>query len=140
MSQVRLLQGKVAAITGGVTGIGRAIAIGYLEHGAKVAINYLGGEKDEVLLEDLRTEVAKSEANFLAIAGDISLPETGLKLVEAVVQKWGRLDIFVSNAGVCQFADFLTQVSLLVGCEAVLCSSKLKAPCGSLFFHRADQS
>ena len=111
MSQVRLLQGKVAAITGGLTGIGRAIAMGYMEHGAKVAINYLGGEKHEALLEDLRTEVLKSEADFLALAGDISFPETGLKLVEVAVQKWGRLDIFVSNAGVCQFSDFLTQVS-----------------------------
>ena len=139
MSQARLLQGKVAAITGGLTGIGRAIAIGYLEHGAKVAINYLGGEKDELLLKDLRTEVSRSEADFLAIAGDISSPETGLKLVEAANQKWGRLDIFVSNAGVCQFAEFLTQVHLVIALGRVPCSSRLKAPCGSLFFHRAYQ-
>ncbi len=39
--------------------------------------------------------------------GDVQKPETGKKLVEEAVQAFGRLDIFVSNAGVCQFAEFL---------------------------------
>lgn len=102
-----LLAGKVAAITGGLTGIGRAIALQYLQQGAKVAINYLGGPGDEALLEKLRTEVAENKSHFLAIAGDISKPETGQRLVRETVTAFGRLDIFVSNAGVCQFAEFL---------------------------------
>ena len=108
MSNPQLLHNKIAAITGGLTGIGRALAIGYLAHGAKVAINYLGLEKDEILLQELLDDVSGSGADFLAIPGDISMPETAQKLVEAVVQKWGRLDVFISNAGVCKFADFLT--------------------------------
>lgn len=102
-----LLAGKVAAITGGLTGIGRAIALQYLQEGAKVAINYFGGPSDEALLKKLRTEVAEHSSCFLVVAGDISKPETSQRLVRQTVAAFGRLDIFVSNAGVCQFAEFL---------------------------------
>ena len=108
MSKPQLLQGKTAAVTGGLTGIGRAVAIGYLGHGARVAINYLGGKRDEQLLTELKKDVADHKDRFIAVAGDISRPETAQQLVEAAVRTWGRLDIFVSNAGICQFADFLT--------------------------------
>lgn len=106
-----LLVGKVAAITGGLTGIGRAIALQYLHEGAQVAINYLGGPGDEELLERLRTDVAENASHFLAVAGDISQPETGRQLVKETVAAFGRLDIFVSNAGVCRFAEFLESVT-----------------------------
>lgn len=42
------------------------------------------------------------------VPGDISLPETGTELVRATVRRWGRVDVFVSNAGVCRFHDFLS--------------------------------
>lgn len=103
----KLLTGKVTAITGAATGIGRAIAIKYIEHGASVAINYYPDDKSTSQVEDLRKEVGE-DAPFIAIPGDISKPETGEELVRNTVKKWGRLDVFVSNAGVCQFADFLT--------------------------------
>ncbi|PLB36051.1 SDR family NAD(P)-dependent oxidoreductase [Aspergillus candidus] len=104
-----LLIGKVAAITGGLTGIGRAIALDYLRHGAHVAINYLGSPCDEPLLESLRTDVAALGATdrFLAVPGDVSQPDTGTAFVARTVDAFGRLDVFVSNAGVCQFEDFL---------------------------------
>jgi len=41
------------------------------------------------------------------VEGDVSKPETGKELVERAVREWERLDIFVSNAGVCEFAEFL---------------------------------
>lgn len=44
------------------------------------------------------------------MAGDISQPETGRDFVSKTVEKFGRLDVFVSNAGVCQFAEFLEYV------------------------------
>ena len=109
-----LLTGKVAAITGGLTGIGRAIAIGFIEHGCKVAINYLGGSGDNDLLKDMRSQLWPHESCFLHVAGDISKPETGRALIDAVVEEWGRLDIFVSNAGICQFAEFLEYVRAFV--------------------------
>ncbi|OQE32355.1 hypothetical protein PENSTE_c001G04733 [Penicillium steckii] len=108
----QLLVGKVTAITGGLTGIGRAIALDYIRHGAKVAISHLGGPKEEDLLESLRNDINDIEAGadksrFIAVSGDISQPETGRNFVAKTVEVFGRLDVFVSNAGVCQFADFL---------------------------------
>ena len=102
-----LLQGKVAAITGALTGIGRAIAVGFIQHGCKVAINHLGGPDEDQALKALRSELSKYTGSFISVPGDISKPETGIRLVEAVVKKWDRLDIFISNAGICQFAEFL---------------------------------
>ncbi|KAL8955899.1 MAG: hypothetical protein Q9183_006492 [Haloplaca sp. 2 TL-2023] len=105
--QQQLLRGKNAAITGGLTGIGRAIAIGFLQHGANVAINYLGSSSDETLLEQLRKDLPQNGTKFLAIAGDISIPETSKAFVEGIAHQWGRLDVFVSNAGIHTFAEFL---------------------------------
>lgn len=103
----QLLQGKVAAITGGLTGIGRAIAVGFVRHGCKVAITHLGGPGEDQALKAMCSELANHTTSFLSIPGDISKPETGGRLVEAVVKRWGRLDIFISNAGICQFVEFL---------------------------------
>lgn len=112
-----LLRGKTAAITGGTTGIGRAIALEYIRQGANVAINHLGLERDEghknSLIEEakqLKLAADKSGSaagELMEVVGDVRLPETGKILVEKAVEKWGRLDVFVSNAGVCQFAEFL---------------------------------
>ena len=110
--QPALLKGKVACITGGLTGIGRAIAVGFLGHGASVAINYLGGAGDDALLKKLLLDVEPHQENLIAIAGDVSEPETGTALVKAAVDKWGRLDVFVSNAGICTFAQFLESIAL----------------------------
>ncbi|KAI4183228.1 MAG: hypothetical protein LQ346_006399 [Caloplaca aetnensis] len=105
--QQQLLQGKNAAITGGLTGIGRAIAIGFLQHGCNVSINYLGGPDDKTLLEQLKADLPQNGTKFHSVAGNISDPETSKRLVKEVVDQWGRLDIFVSNAGICTFAEFL---------------------------------
>ncbi|KAK0249797.1 L-rhamnose-1-dehydrogenase [Friedmanniomyces endolithicus] len=110
----KLLQGKVAAITGAVTGIGRAIALEYLKNGASVAVNYFPDDKSATQFEELKQEAGEGEARLIAAAGDISKPETGQALVRKAVMTFGRLDIFVSNAGVCQFADFLTMSPDLV--------------------------
>ena len=112
-SSAQLLRGRTAAITGGLTGIGRAITLGFLAHGANVAINYLGSPKDEPLLNELKREVGENIPKFVAVAGDIALPETGQQLVDEAVKAWGKLDVFVSNAGICQFAEFLTYEQVL---------------------------
>ncbi|OAR02584.1 hypothetical protein LLEC1_00320 [Akanthomyces lecanii] len=111
-----LLKGKTALITGGTTGIGRAICLQYLKQGADVLVNHLGLEKDQVYLDSLVAEADRlrredSESGLLAHEiGDVRHQETASKLVAAAVQhsRDGRLDICVSNAGVCTFADFLT--------------------------------
>ncbi|KAL8826288.1 MAG: hypothetical protein Q9170_007460 [Blastenia crenularia] len=105
--EVQLLKGKNAAVTGGLTGIGRAITLGFLQQGCNVAINYFGGPGDEALLEQLKGELHQNQTSFLAVAGDVSNPDTSKALVKEVADRWGRLNIFVSNAGICQFAEFL---------------------------------
>jgi L-rhamnose 1-dehydrogenase len=110
-----LLAGKTAAITGGTTGIGRAIALEFVRQGCNVAVNHLGLASDvhhkESLLEEARkiksSEGGEGAGDIIEVEGDVSDPATGKRLVEMAVEKWGRLDIFVSNAGVCQFAEFL---------------------------------
>jgi L-rhamnose 1-dehydrogenase len=107
----KLLQGKTAAITGAVTGIGRAIALEYLRQGASVAVNHFPDDKSSTQFQELRKSAGEDGDRLIAVAGDISKPESGQELVQQTVESFGgRLDIFVSNAGVCQFADFLTCV------------------------------
>lgn len=48
-----------------------------------------------------------TDKQVITVAGDISKPETGADFVAKIVEAFGRLDVFVSNAGVCQFAEFL---------------------------------
>ncbi|KAG7882820.1 hypothetical protein KL938_003243 [Ogataea parapolymorpha] len=95
-----ILQGKVVAITGAATGIGRAIAVGMSQQGAKVSVNYLSGQENEI--QSLKEEIP----DLLAVEGDIRYPETSLNLIEQTVNKFGELNVFVSNAGVCKFMEF----------------------------------
>lgn len=110
---IHLLPSKTAAITGGTTGIGRAIALSFLSHGCNVAVNHLALASDAQHLSSLHAEAAALKAQdpeagvLIDVPGDITLPETGKLLVEKAVERWGRLDVFVSNAGICEFAEFL---------------------------------
>ncbi|KAJ9668410.1 L-rhamnose-1-dehydrogenase [Coniosporium apollinis] len=101
-----LLAGRVAAITGGVTGIGRAIALEYLKQGACVSVNHFEDEKSAEQFKSMEREAVEG-AKLIAVPGDISKQETATRLVEETVRAYGKLDVFVSNAGICQFAEFL---------------------------------
>jgi NAD(P)-dependent dehydrogenase (short-subunit alcohol dehydrogenase family) len=90
------LAGKVAIVTGGDSGIGRATAVLFAREGAKVAIAYLDENGDAHLTADA-IEQEGSEA--LLIAGDLGDPDHARRVVEQTVAKWGRLDVLVNNAG-----------------------------------------
>ncbi|WP_363832709.1 SDR family NAD(P)-dependent oxidoreductase [Sphingobium sp. LMC3-1-1.1] len=99
-----LLQNKVLLVTGGSAGIGRATAIEAARHGADVAINYLGHD------EGAASAVAQIEAlgrRAIAIEGDVADARTATDFVSRAVDALGRVDIFVSNAGICPFHAFL---------------------------------
>jgi L-rhamnose 1-dehydrogenase len=108
-----LLSRKTAAITGATTGIGRAICLEFLRQGCNVCVNHLdlpsdAHHKSSLLAEAAAIKKEDSDAgDLLEVQGDVRDPETGKELIRRTVEKWGRLDVFVSNAGVCQFAEFL---------------------------------
>lgn len=103
-----LLAGKSAAITGGVTGIGRAIALGFLQQGASVTVNHIDDARSREHFESLKAEAGDKSARLVSVAGDIGKRETGQRIVSSALRAFGSLDVFVANAGVSQFRDFLT--------------------------------
>jgi len=89
------LAGRVALVTGGDSGIGRAVAIGFAKEGADVAIAYL--EEHDDARETARL-VAEAGREALLCHGDLGEPEAAENLVREVVARFGRIDILVNNA------------------------------------------
>jgi NAD(P)-dependent dehydrogenase (short-subunit alcohol dehydrogenase family) len=89
------LEGKVALITGGDSGIGRAVAIAYAREGADVAIVYLNEHDDARETRDL---VVRHGRRCLLLAGDIGNERFCRDVVERTVRELGRLDVLVNNA------------------------------------------
>jgi len=90
------LEGKVALITGGDSGIGRAVAFLYAREGADVAINYLPEEQADA--EVVKRSVEAVGRRCLLLPANISRASACTQLIEKVVKAFGRLDILVSNA------------------------------------------
>lgn len=89
------LQGKVALITGGDSGIGRAVAIAFAKEGADVAIMYLNEHDDAKQTKQL---VEQQGRRAVAIAGDIGDENFCQQAVQQTVDEFGKLDILVNNA------------------------------------------
>ena len=91
------LKNKVAIITGGDSGLGRACAVAFVKEGAKVVINYLDEEIDARETKEY-LESLGGICHF--IRGDIKNPEVCQKIADETMQKFGKIDILVNNAGV----------------------------------------
>ncbi len=89
------LQGKVALITGGDSGIGRAVAIYFAKEGADVAISYLNEEQDA---QETKRQVEEEGRRCVTIAGDIGDEAHCQQVVQRTVQELGKLDVLVNNA------------------------------------------
>ncbi|ENT4822819.1 TPA: SDR family oxidoreductase [Citrobacter freundii] len=103
------LAGKKALITGGDSGIGRAVAIAYAREGADVAINYLPHEE-----EDAREVVAlikQAGRQVVALPGDIRDESFCQQLVSQAAESLGGLDILVNNAGRQQFCESIEDLT-----------------------------
>jgi NAD(P)-dependent dehydrogenase (short-subunit alcohol dehydrogenase family) len=89
------LQDKVALITGGDSGIGRAVAILFAKEGAHVAISYLMEHQDA---EETKKQVEEEGRECLTFAGDIGYERTCDQMIRKTVDHFGRLDVVVNNA------------------------------------------
>jgi NAD(P)-dependent dehydrogenase (short-subunit alcohol dehydrogenase family) len=91
------LAGRAAVITGGDSGIGRAVAIAYAREGADVLVSYLSPEEDEDARETARL-VEEAGRRCITLRGDIAEAAHCRAIIERAVQEFGRLDILVNNA------------------------------------------
>ena len=88
------LKGKVVAITGGTTGIGAEVALGFAREGCKVAVC----GRSETKIKEFEEMFAREGFEALTCKTDVSANEELKAFVTAVVEKFGRLDVFINNA------------------------------------------
>lgn len=91
------LTGRVALVTGGSRGIGRAIALKLASLGAKVAVNY---RINEAAAQEVVKEIASQGGEAIALQGDVRDADQAGDLVKKTLEAFGRLDILVNNAGI----------------------------------------
>jgi len=91
------LAGKVAIVTGGNTGIGKAVVLALAGQGAKVVIDYVANEQAE---EELERQIAGLGEKAVGIEADVSKVEDLQRMVDTAVSTYGRLDVMVNNAGI----------------------------------------
>lgn len=103
------LTGRKALITGGDSGIGKAVAIAYAREGADVAIVYL--PEEEVDAKDTIAHITAAGVKSLAIEGDIKDTEFCKEAVAKTVKEFGGIDILVNNAGKQVYVDDFEQIS-----------------------------
>lgn len=102
------LKGKVAIITGGDSGLGRACAIAYVKEGAKVVIAYYDEDKDAY---DTKRYIESLGGECLLIRGDITSHRFCKYIVDYTIKNYGKIDILVNNAGVQYQQDSLENIS-----------------------------
>lgn len=92
-----MLKDKVAIVTGGTRGIGRAIALKLADHGANIVINYRNSDKEA---EELKAILEEKGVKVLAVKCDISNFEDSKNLMDKCKEVFGKIDILVNNAGI----------------------------------------
>jgi NAD(P)-dependent dehydrogenase (short-subunit alcohol dehydrogenase family) len=102
------LRGKVALITGGDSGIGRAVAIAFAREGADVAIGYLNEHEDA---EEAKRQVEEEGRRCVLLAGDIGDEPFCQQMVQRTVDELGKLDVLVNNAAEQHPQDSIEQIT-----------------------------
>ena len=103
------LKDKVIIITGGDSGLGRAAAVAFVKEKAKVVIVYYDEHKDAI---DTKNYLEMLGGECLLISGDISNKEFSKEIVDKTLEKFGKIDVLVNNAGVQYQQDSLENISL----------------------------
>ena len=94
---------KVAIVTGARRGMGRTHALELAKAGAKVVVSDISQEDCQKVVKEIKKEGGEA----LAIKCDVSKREEVNKMVKKTIEKWGKINILVNNAGICQFKPFL---------------------------------
>ena len=102
------LTGKIAVITGGDSGIGRAVAIAYAREGADVLISYLREDSDA---KDTQRYVEEAGQRGVLVRGDVADPQHCREIIQTAVDQLGGVDILVSNAAFQMSHDSLQEIS-----------------------------
>lgn len=89
--------GNVAFITGATRGIGREIAITLAKNGFDIALNYRTQNEE---LENLKKEIESENVKCFAVQGDVSSFESAEEMVNKIIEKFGKIDVLVNNAGI----------------------------------------
>jgi acetoin reductase-like protein len=97
------LSGKVAIVTGGAQGMGRAICLRYAQEGARVVVSDLNLTGAQSVVD----EITRAEGQAVAVQVDVRDPEQVQRMVDTAVEQFGGLDILVNNAGVGKIIPFL---------------------------------
>ena len=91
------LEGKTAIVTGAGTGIGQAIALAFAKEGASVVVDYVGNAS---VAEETLNKISAMGGKSLGVAADVSNPDQVNGLIQQTLAAFGKLDIFVNNAGI----------------------------------------
>src|SRR5215468_6652830 len=91
------LNGKVAIVTGGNTGIGKSIVLALAREGGNIVIDYIA---DPEATEDLEKQVAALGDTAIGVDADVSKVNDLQTLIDAAVKQFGRVDVMVNNAGI----------------------------------------
>ncbi len=102
------LMGKIALITGGDSGIGRAVAVLFAKEGADIAISYLNETSDARLTQQ---EIEKYGRNCIIIPGDIARESVCKAIITKTIRKFGRIDMLINNAALHFEQDSLEKIS-----------------------------
>ncbi len=103
------LDGQVAIITGGDSGIGRAVAIAFAKEGANIVLNYLPEEEGDAA--ETAKQVEAAGRKIVKVPGDIRDPETSKQLIDAAQKEFRRIDIVVNNAAFQMVRKDIAEVS-----------------------------
>jgi 3-oxoacyl-[acyl-carrier protein] reductase len=121
----RKLEGKVALVTGGGTGIGRACALAFAGAGARVAVNY---SRSRAEAEATAADCGAAGGEGAALQADVGRRAEAERLVAETVERWGRLDVLVNNAGTTVFAPYADLDALDEAAWDGILDVNLKAP------------